>query len=244
MDITDVLQRSGLTKNEATLYYMLLKLGPCSASVLAKNSKIYRPYVYDTLGKLQEKGLVSSLTKKHTKHFEAVSPHHLLELEQQRMDNLKCIIPRLEELQSVSKEESTVSLYSGREVVRVIQKDVLRTLLQERGENLVIGVNEALFMEADKIVMQQFFNEMRRHNLTERVLVREGDTFKPAHRETTFYRFLPKEFFDPMSTFIYGGKVAILIFSQPLHGIIIESELLAKAYRKQFELLWLLAKET
>lgn len=44
-------------------------------------------------------------------------------------------------------------------------------------------------------------------------------------------------------TFTYGNKVAVIILSAPLHGIIIESEAMSTAYRKQFNLLWKTAKK-
>ena len=97
-------------------------------------------------------------------------------------------------------------------------------------------------MEADPIIMKQFFNQMKKNKLKERVLVREGDTYLPSHKTTTQYKFLPKEFFDPTSTFMYGEKVALVIFGEPLHGLIITSKLLSATYKKQFNLLWKVAK--
>ncbi len=233
----------GLTENEITLYLCLLKLGSSTASQIAKNSGIYRPYVYDTVEKLLEKGLVSYIITENKRVFQAVHPHHLLDIQQQKTEQLLQIMPQLESFVKLSKEESKVNHYSGKKVVRTIQKDVLHTLLKERTENCVIGVNEKRFMEIDSVIMHQFFNQMKKNKLKERILVREGDNYLPGHKEVTTYRFLPKQFFDPTSTFIYGNKVAIIIFSQPLHGIIIKSALLAQTYRKQFELLWQYAKE-
>lgn len=237
-----ILKEIGLTENEIQVYLTLLRIGSSTVSTIAENSGLYRPYAYDTLGRLQEKGLVSFILKDNKKFYKAAHPSHLIEMEKEKLGELNKILPQLEEFLKVSKQETSAELYSGKKVVRVIQKDVLKTLLETRDESLVIGVDEKKFMEADPIIMQQFFNHMKKHKLKERVLVREGDNYLPAHIETTTYKFLPKEFFEPMSTFIYGNKISMIIFGEPLHGLIIESKLLSNTYRKQFELLWKIAK--
>lgn len=238
----NVLKQIGLTDNEIKVYTALLKIGSSTVSNIAEHSGLYRPYVYDTLGRLQEKGLVSFVSKDNRKFFKAAHPFHLIEIQKEKLLELNKILPKLEGYMKIPKEETKVELYSGKKVVRVVQKDVLKTLLENGGESLVIGVDEKRFMKADPIIMKQFFNQLKKHKLKERVLVREGDNYLPAHSETTAYKFLPKEFFDPTSTFIYNDKVAIIIFGEPLHGLIIESKILSNTYRKQFNLLWKVAK--
>ncbi len=237
-----VLKQIGLADNEIKVYITLLKIGSAIVSKIAEISGLYRPYVYDTLKRLQEKGLVSFVSKENKKFFKAVHPSHLVEIEKEKLEELNKLVPQLEKFIKIPKEDTKVELYSGKKVVRVVQKDVLKTLLEKGGESLVLGVNEKKFMEADSIIMKQFFNQIKKHKLKEKVLVRTGDNYLPAHKETTTYRFLPKEFSDPTSTFIYGDKITIVLFGAPLHGLIIESKMLANAYRKQFNLLWKLAK--
>jgi len=238
----ELLKQIGLTENEIKVYITLLKIGSAIVSKIAKESGLYRPYVYDTLKRLEEKGLTSSKSKENKKFFEAINPSQLIEMQKEKLEALNTLVPQLQNLTKSTKEETKINLYSGKKVVRTIQKDVLSTLLKTKTENLVIGVDEKKFTEADPIIMEQFFNQLKKHNLKEKVLVREGDNYLPARKQTTTYRFLPKEFFDPTSTFIYGDKVAIVIFSQPFHGLIIESKSLAIAYKKQFNLLWKIAK--
>jgi hypothetical protein len=183
--------------------------------------------------------------KDNKKYFRAINPNKLLEIETQKLEELNKIIPRLNELISRPKEQTNVELYSGKSVIRVIQRNILEVLskTKEKRENLVIGVDEKRFMEIDPIIMEQFFNQMKKNKFKEKVLVREGDTFLPAKKTTTEYKFLPKKHFEPTSTFIYGNKIAIVIFTEPLYGLIIENKILANTYRKQFNLLWKIAKQ-
>lgn len=231
-----------MSKNEIEIYLTLLKIGSVIVSEIARRSGLYRPYVYDTLKRLQEKGFVSFILKDGKKYYNAIEPSGLLESEKEKLTELQKIIPTLEQLSTTAKESANAELYVGKKVVRVIQKDILKTLERNGGENLVIGVDEKKFMETDNVVMEQFFEQMKKNKFKERVLVRKGDNYLPAYRSSTSYRFLPEEFFEPTSTFIYGEKVAIIIFSEPLYGIIMENKVLANAYKKQFNLMWKVAR--
>lgn len=242
-NIQQILKHIGMTDNETKVYITLLKLGPSIVANIAERSGLYRPYVYDTLERLQEKGLVSFMVKNNKKFFQGVDPSQIIEIEKERLEELKKVMPQLKKFILTPKEETKASLYSGKKVVRVVQKDVINELLEKGGESLVIGVDEKEFMKVDPIIMEQFFNQMKKNKFKERILVREGDTYLPAQKETTQYKFLPKDFFDPTSTFIYGDKVAIVIFTEPLYGMIIESKALSRTYRKQFNLLWKIAKK-
>lgn len=233
-----VLKQIGLTENEIEVYLALLRLGSSPVSTIAGDSKLYRPYVYDTLEKLIEKGLVNFVSRQRKKYFQAVHPERLIEYLKEKERAIESILPTLIDLTKIPKEETSVELYKGKEVVRIVQRDVLKILKETREESLVIGVDEKRFIEADPIIMKQFFNQTKKYGLKEKVLVREGDNYLPAHPETTEYRFLPKEHFTPTSTFIYGAKIAIIIFGEPLFGLIVKSKLLSEAYRKQFYLLW------
>ena len=238
-----ILQNLGLTKNETQVYLTLLEHGPSIVAYIAEHAGIYRPYVYDTLSRLEEKGLVASFLQDNKKHYSAIEPNQLLQKEETKLEQLKTIIPKLKDMQKIPQKATQIELFTGKKALRVIQKDIIDTLLKKREESLVIGVNEKRFMETDKITMLQFFKSLHLYKLKEKVLVREGDSYLPGHKDTTTYRFLPKAFFDPTSTFIYGDTVAIIIFDTPLYAIRLKSNAVAKAYKKQFNLLWSIAKK-
>ncbi len=240
----EALGELGLTKNEATVYLTLLRVGASPVSSIAEHSGMYRPYVYDTLKRLLEKGLASYVKKEGMKYYSAAKPIELKNLLDRKQEILENALPSLQALSEAAKEEAEVQVFQGRRVVRIIEKDILKTLLEKRGENLIWGVDERKFMQTDEVIMRQFFETMKRHKLKERVLVKEGEEYLPAEKATTTYRFLPKEFFNPQPTFIYGDKVAIILFTEPMYGIVIRSKRLAETYRKQFDMVWKHAKKS
>jgi predicted transcriptional regulator len=233
----------GLTENEAKVYLTMLRIGASPVSTIAEHSGLYRPYVYDTLKRLLEKGLASYVKKEGMRYYSAAKPAELKNMLGRKQEILEQVLPSLQTIAESFKQEAEVNVFQGRRIVRIIQKDVLNTLLEKGGESLVFGVDEKKFMEIDEVIMKQFFAAMKRHGLRERVLVGEGEMYLPAARKTTGYRFVPREFFNPQPTFIYGDKVAIILFTEPLYGIIIESKELAESYRRQFNLIWKHAKK-
>jgi hypothetical protein len=89
--------------------------------------------------------------------------------------------------------------------------------------------------------MKKFISLIEKNNFRERILAREGDIFFVGGK-TSEYKFIPREFFNPTATHIAGNMVAIIIWTTPPTGIIIESSEVADSYRKYFNLLWKIAK--
>jgi len=78
--------------------------------------------------------------------------------------------------------------------------------------------------------------------ITERIIIKEGA--KGIFRKgTSIYRHIPKEFFNANPVITYGNNVQILVWGNPDYLIIIRSKDVSDAYRKQFELLWKIAKK-
>ena len=72
MHIAD-LEKLGLNKNEAKVYFGLLKKGQATASELVKSVGVHRNIIYDNLEKLIDKGLVSYVVEGTKRRFIAVA---------------------------------------------------------------------------------------------------------------------------------------------------------------------------
>ncbi len=58
----------------------------------------------------------------------------------------------------------------------------------------------------------------------------------------TKIKFLPHEFAQLTETIIVGDKVALVVFTENPYAFLIEDAVVADGYRKQFEILWKLAR--
>ncbi|MBT3406942.1 hypothetical protein HN419_07340 [Candidatus Woesearchaeota archaeon] len=241
MDLLTPLKDIGLTDNEIKVYLTLLKIGTSTASSISERSGMYRPYVYDTLEKLQEKSLVSYVHKNNKKFFSATHPDRLLELQQIKEESISNILPELVSFTKLPREETKVELYKGKEVIKIQFREALKCL-KEGGDSFIIGAEEKNYEKRDPIAFEKYFNDLKRYGFKEKAIVEEGTTYLPGPTETTEYRFVAKEFFNPNPTSILNDKVIMIIWGTPDYLIIIHSKQMADAYRKQFKLLWEIAK--
>ncbi len=113
------LEEAGLTGGESKVYLALLELGPSTSGPIVEKSGVARSIVYQILERLSQKGLVSSVTRERTRHFQAAQPDRILEyvdekekaaLESRR--KLEELLPRLSAMQMAAKE-SEVLVFTG-----------------------------------------------------------------------------------------------------------------------------------
>src|SRR3989344_381282 len=99
------LKELGLTDNEVTIYQILLKYGAMKPAEIAKRIGQSRPYVYDSLERLEEKQIVSSLVINNKKVYQATNPERLGEIIRTKLERVEAIIPRLLTLTKLTKED-------------------------------------------------------------------------------------------------------------------------------------------
>jgi sugar-specific transcriptional regulator TrmB len=234
------LRELGLTDNEVRIYLSLLENGSMNPYEIAEKTGFHRGYIYDTLKRMQEKGFVSSVSKEGKLYFNATSPTGLLDLMKMRIENLQKIVPQLEKISQKDREVTHVEVYKGRNAFRIALKDILSTV-KENDEILIFGVDDQTVMKLEPIYLRQYFNLCKRKSITERVIVKDKTkTLKEA--VTSEYRFLPKQCIGNTAFEVYGNKVGLFLWSNPNYLILIENKDVANSYRKQFDLLWKLAK--
>jgi sugar-specific transcriptional regulator TrmB len=237
MDLNQTLKEIGLSQGEAKVYLALLKLGPAIVSEIKEETNLHRTTIYDFIEKLLNKGLINYVIKNNIKHYNATQPDKLLAYIKEKEEHIKGILPSLTELQKFQKEELKVEVYKGREGFKTVLNDMLRTK-----KNMVgFGVDEEIFKKRFPILIEQHFKREQELGITERLLSSDDTKFVYEESHVT-YRFIPKEYFNPTPTVVYGDKVVIIIW-EPLTIIMIENSELAEAYRKQFEMLWGMAKQ-
>ncbi len=113
------LEEAGLTGGESKVYLALLELGPSTTGPIVEKSGVARSIVYQILERLAQKGLVSSVIREKTSHFQAAQPDRLLEYMEERgkelqesKRKLEELLPKLSAMQGAAKE-SEVQVFTG-----------------------------------------------------------------------------------------------------------------------------------
>ena len=235
------LRNFGLSDNEIKLYLVLLKSGTTTPLMIAEKTGLHRPYVYDALARLMEKGFVSSVTVSNKKNFQAVHPKRLLEILKSRLDDFNKVMPELERIEKSVKDEIKVELFKGKGAFRLELDDILASV--EKGDEVLgIGLDDKKFIGIEPIYLRKYFNKIKEKKVSERVIMAVGSK-KVSEAKTTKYRFLSQEFIGNTMTLVYADKVFLLLMGEPNIAIIIENKEVSNTYRKQFELLWKIAKK-
>lgn len=242
MEIRETLEKLDLKPNEVKVYLALLKLGESKAGQISKEAGINRTNTYDALKRLIDKGLVGYVVITNRKWFKAVNPKRLVEFLQEKEELAKEIMPQLEGLYSLPKYKSDVTLYRGLKGIKSVFQDVLREL--KPGQRLDIFGSEGHFSEKMPIYVKQYRKLKEKMRIKTRLIERAGREREKSKRgKYTEVRFVPKNVISPVSTNIYGDKVALILWSDPPETIVIENKGAADSYRAYFELLWKIAKK-
>lgn len=243
--VEKVLMSLGLTGNETKIYLTLLKIGSATAGEITSRCGIHRRNVYDSIERLMEKGLVSSVIINNKKYFQAEEPERFISLidekksllEEQR-NIVKEIIPSLKPIQNQSLH--TVKFFKGKEGLKSVYEDILKT-----GKSYIgYGPGEQVEVVLSSY-LKHYVRKRLRKKLQARLILEDSARGKWFTKNKLLdVKYLPDNYSSHAALRIYGNKVALILFSkdEPL-AIVIENKSIADGYRKYFEILWNSAEE-
>ncbi len=224
-----ILSRAGLSRGEIEVYLSLLKRGASLVSGIAKATGLHRTNIYDTLEKLRAKGLASHVVRENRKYFSAAPPERIVDYLREREDEVRAVVPELASYAKLPRSEAGVEVYQGREGMKTVLKDIL-----DEGKDYCVFEEEGHIERALPHFFPQFNARLDRAGVRVRALAK-GPI---AARRLMRLRTLPEFIAFPAATAVYGGKVAIFVWDEPYHAILIRSPQVADSYRNFFELLW------
>ncbi len=244
--IKESLERIGLTTGEAEVYEALISLGLSSTGAITKKAGIASSKVYEVLQRLQKKGLVSFVIKNGVRYYNATPPERLIDfLEEKKegitksQEEIKKIIPIMTNKMNEAGEHSETIVYTGSEGAKIVLNEIL-----EEGKkgisNIGFGTDTDPYVTFLPHALDRYIHESKKYKFKTRLLFAKG--FKSPNINAEI-RYLPIEYLPPVRTMVYGNKVAIVNFNKPITTIIIRDKEVADSYRKQFELLWKIAKQ-
>ena len=151
------LKELGLTKNEAKIYSTLLEYGILNPTKLAEKTGLHRSYIYDTLERLLEKGIVNTILIAKKKNYQAVDPKILKESYELKLKKINDILPQLYGLFQANSNETNVELHKGKHVYRTMIKDLISNLKKDTTIYL-LGVNEEILETVEPIYLKQYLD--------------------------------------------------------------------------------------
>lgn len=236
----------GLSQNESEVYLALLSLG--EASVLELSRKIHknRTHTYDLLHSLTEKGLVSYVILNNKQFFHAANPERLMgylndqenEIKKQK-ELLKKELPEIIGLQSSIRQKTAVQMYRGKEGIKTIYNEILRSTKSYS----ILGATGTI-TQALEFYFPHHEKERVKQKISLKIIFNSQLKGKEISQGRAFcsMRFLPESYSSPVPILLFNDKVVTLIWDE-LSAVVVENKKVAEAYRKYFELLWKLSQK-
>lgn len=242
MDIMkeEALLSAGLTKNESKVYLALLKLGSATAAEITKGSGVHRVNVYDTLERLREKGLISTIFRAKKRIYEAANPEQLIRMVREKEEILNQAMPQLNQEFKLKKEKQKVYHFFGPEGILQAYYMML-----EQNETIYALGGSGLNRKYLKHRREIFQKERQKRKVLGKGIYYEFTRNKMGFEEDPLMevRYLPDEFRTNCMVDICGDLVINLL---PIEGnvmaIVIENKALADSYRQFFYFMWQHAK--
>lgn len=242
MAAEELLERLGLTKNEVKTYLALLELGSVPAGPLIKRLGMHRAAVYNLLDILIDKGLVHYVMQAKRKYFEAQKPERLVDLinaKKQNLDEqeqqLMKVLPELELKRKLSKEIQEGTLYKGKKGLKSIFEDVL----MYDTDMLIYGASGKF-----KELFPAYYIHWHKRRYQKKIKIRiiYSELVRKQKREKELQLIDVKYLHDinitPSTTFVYGDKVVIVLWSEIPMAFLMRSKVVAESHRHFFGLLW------
>ncbi len=241
------LQKFGFSEKEAEVYIGLLELGKGTVTEISRKAGINRTTGYDILNSLSNKGVVSVSGKEPKQEYAAESPALITEYLKKRATEITEHIKKSEEmlpeltLLYTKKNRPKIRFYEGTEGLKYVYEDTLTSSETIRGYAAVDEMHKAL-----PNYFPEYYKRRAAKGIAIRAILPKTDISleRGAHdieekRDTAFIPFEKYKFAPEID--IYDNKVMIASWREKL-GIIIESEEIADAMKKIYELAWAEAK--
>lgn len=224
----------GFSKGESELYSILAKLGRASAAELSKKTGRHRTHIYDTIEKLKEKGLVGESTVNGKRVFSAAAPENLVEYFDEKRERAKELIKELQIKPKTEENEVIVETFTGKSGIISSIRDILR-----EGKDFIAYGEGQQFEKRFPIFYQKYRQELIAKKMKSKVLMKNVDLIplRPGMELRTI------DYLSPSTTFIYGGKVLIVLWYPFPTAIRITNQLIAESHRSYFNIMWKDAKK-
>jgi sugar-specific transcriptional regulator TrmB len=245
-----------LNDAEIASYLAALELGSGSASSIAKAAGLNRITGYEALKRLSSKGFVRIRAKKNdrTRYFVPVEYSDIVAKLKSKQEQIAETIKKAELLKnefeanfSSAEDKPVVLFYEGKEGVREVLDDTLKSKLNEI---LSFASIESLESGFEKKFLEDYWKRRVALGISTRGIVPRTETavknFSTERNRTELrtLRFVSPELYRFKNEIdIYGDRVGIMSLTKGKeHGVIIKSASVADSMKAIFETLWELSE--
>ncbi|MFA6072950.1 MAG: helix-turn-helix domain-containing protein [Candidatus Woesearchaeota archaeon] len=241
---SELFKEIGFTQRETKVYLALIELGTTTIGPLTIKTKLQASKVYETLEKLQEKGMSSFVMVSKTKHFQASDPKEILNILDEKKRLFKDIVEELKRKQQSTQTKQTVIVHEGFNAFKSLFNR-LADDLDSKDYYFAFAFKNEYHSNATKIFLSNFHNKLKEKKIKDFAIAHTSvkHNIKNTYKSNTNIkiRFTNNE--TPLGIIIVKDKIINLIWGDRPTAIEITSEQIHTQYKKFFEELWKQSKE-
>ena len=240
------IQKFGLSDKEVRVYLAALEFDAASVSEIAKKAGINRSTTYVLLDSLKKRGLISTAGEKEhdVLLFTATSPERLQQMAEESVKRFtelvgiaKTIMPELKSMHKGTRKKPRVRYFEGTEGLISAYEDTLTSTETIRAYASFRDMHTTL---------PNYFPEYYRRRSDRNIRIQSIHPDTPEARERTSHNkeesresaLVPSDQYDFSPEInIYDNKIVFMSLIEKF-ALIIESDELANALKKVFELSW------
>ena len=253
MKMDQILDLFNLSPLEKAVFQVCFESGLAGATVLAQKTGISRTSIYDILTKLIKTGLIVESQKAGVKVFAVAKPEMvelLIDEEQKKAEIAKerLLDFKNEYYSAKNNFKPRLQIFEGREELRQMMKDML----------LHRDITAYVFWPVEKIIKllgSDFYREFHKKRAERNIQIKviwprsqakakaEYDFLKDDFELKREIRVAPENVDFSLGYAIYGNTVRFISSQKENYGFLIESQEMADMMKKQFGVIWNVAKE-
>ena len=226
-----------LTNGQIKVYSAILHTGVSRINNIHEKTGLERRAIYDIINKLIEKGLVTYTIEKGKRSYRVAPINKLKEQineKKQQIEKFENLLPNIEELYKRKKPKINLEIFRGKEGIKTIFEYMLNYK-----ENLFIGGGYYIMD-----LLPDYWPQYNQRRIKKKVMWKSLGLYETKKREKPEtklmeIKYLPKEFSSsPSVVFIFGDKIANVLWGEEWFAFMIESKEIANNYKKHFKYLW------
>src|SRR3989338_649152 len=245
MDIS-VLEKAGVSRNEAVLYVALAKESPLTAGELLKRTKMVSSRVYASLRSLIQKGLISSYQKNQKQFYVAENPTIFLQRWHETKLQMTKLVGELNAWKKPTREKFESRLYEGYKGFRTAFQLILEQSTK-RDEILTIGFSRPQALHALRVFLKNIDRKRMEKKIPMRVLFDQEmrNTIGKDREKELFVqvRYMPRGYCSPAAMNIVREYVLIELWQEQPVVFLIKNKAIASSFRSYFEVLLIMGME-
>lgn len=232
-----VLADLGLDEKQIRVYLACLETGGAGVGEIAKRSGVKRTSIYNFLDEMKTKGFLSEVRREAKSVLVPEDPKVLAGRANERAKRFEGLLPEFSAIFNKEERKARIRYYEGEEGLKSMYEDIL----QEGETTYEISDFERMFSAMNAEWIWKYPDRRAEKQIRAYSIAKEGPMARQVRakdrsqmRET---RFVEKVDFETEIN-IYGNKVALLSFQEPLMGVIIEDKAIAQTLRSMWRIIW------